>query len=224
MRPSLLLLLAGSALLGACATAPAPGTGPVNPLARTPLEQYPATFAQGVDEILLAPSGALSASQAAALGELVMRWREDGEAGPITVSAAASGPAHDTAAAAAQALVSFGVPTAAVQVADVPPAGPAAEPVRVGFARLEAVVADCSTRWSNLTATRNNGVHAGFGCAVSSNFAAQVANPRDLIQPRGGAPADGERRADVMSKYRQGQATASQRSQDERGTVSNSVQ
>lgn len=224
MRPSILLLLTGSAVLAACASPPSVENGPVNPLARTPVEQYPATFVQGADEILLAPSGSLSANQAAALGELVMRWREDGEAGPITVTSAPSGPAHDTAAAAAQALISYGVPSLAVQVAAAPPIGPAAEPVRVSFARLEAVIPDCSTRWGNLTATKDNTVHAGFGCAVSSNFAAQVANPRDLLQPRNGAPADGDRRADVVDKYRKGQPTATQRSPDERGVVSNSIQ
>lgn len=225
MRPSLLLLLAGSALLAACASnPPLAENGPIDPAPLTPLGQYPAALVEGRDEILLAPSGGLSSNQSAALGELVMRWREDGEAGPILVTGSASGPAHDTAAAAAEALLGYGVPSTAVQVAAAPPVGSGADPVRVAFARLQVVTPDCSTRWGNLTATKNNTVSEGFGCAVSSNFAAQIANPRDLLQPRAGGTTDGDRRADVVDKYRKGQSTASTRGPDERGVVSNSVQ
>jgi pilus assembly protein CpaD len=224
-------LLAGSALLAACASLPgghdpaAAIEGPTNPLALTPTEQYSAGFAEGADEILLASTGGLSANQSAALGELVMRWREDGGSGPIVVTAAGARAASATAAAAAEALRAYGVPPGSVQRADAAPTADAAPvPVRVGFATLTAVLPDCSTRWGSLTHTSSNQPHSGFGCAVSSNIAAMVANPRDLIQPRAAAPADGDRRADVIDKYRKGVSTASARGADERGTLSNAVQ
>ena len=223
-RSSLLALLAASALTSACASTPEePAFGPTNPLAVTPTEQYSATLVDGADEILLASTGGLSPNQADALGALVMRWREDGEAGPIVV-AAAPGAAAGTAKAAADALVGYGVPSSAIRLDEVPPQGPAVEPVRVGFARLEAVVPDCSTRWGEPTRTRDNTVTTGFGCAITSNMAAQLANPRDLLQARAGTAADGDRRADVLGKYRKGQPTETQRSQGERGVVSNAIQ
>ena len=230
MRPSTIALLAGCALLSACASVPgardpaAAFEGPTNPLARTPTEQYSAGLADAADEIQLASTGGLSQNQAAALGELVMRWREDGATGPIVVTAAAAGPASGTADAVSEALRAYGVPPASVQRAQAAPADAAPAPVRVGFATLTAVLPDCSTRWGSLTHTSSNEPHAGFGCAVSSNIAAMVANPRDLVQPRGAAAADGDRRADVIDKYRKGQPTASQRGADERGTLSTAVQ
>lgn len=228
VRPSLIALLAGSAVLAGCASLPGGGAEPqpANPLARTPTEQYSApALADGADEILLASTGSLSPSQAAALGELAMRWRDDGGTGPIVVDAASTGPAAGTAAAAAQALTGYGVPASSIRQAHRDPSPEAATaPVRVGFATLVAVLPDCSTQWGELTHTRENKPAAGFGCAVSSNMAAMIANPRDLVQPRAGAPADGDRRADVIDKYRKGQPTGAQRSPDERGVVSNSIQ
>jgi pilus assembly protein CpaD len=163
----------------------------------------------------------VSPTQAAALGELVMRWRESGE-DAIAVQGADAGPSRDTALAAVELLKAYG----AQARADLQPAGAAAAPapVRVSFARLEAVIPDCASRWGELTRTKENQPHAAFGCAVTANMAAQMANPGDLARPRGETPADGDRRADVMDKYRKGQPTATQRSPDERGVVSNAVQ
>ncbi len=47
-----------------------------------------------------------------------------------------------------------------------------------------------------------------LGCAIQRNLAAQVADPADLMQPRGETPAYAMRRTTVVEKYRQGQATA----------------
>jgi pilus assembly protein CpaD len=43
-----------------------------------------------------------------------------------------------------------------------------------------------------------------FGCASQQNLAAQIANPSDLVGPRGMSPIDAEERAQVISVYRQG--------------------
>ena len=219
-RTVLLALLGGSGLLSACAT-PDMGPQPTNPLALTPTEQYSVELVPATDEILLAPHGALSPGQTAALGEMVMRWREGGE-DAIVVEGPAAGPANGTALAAAEMIKAYGAP--AVLRLGGPSADAAPAPVRVSFARVEAVIPDCSNRWGELTRTRENKPHAGFGCAVTANMGAMVANPRDLLQPRGETPADGDRRADVMAKYRRGEATAAVRGEGERGVVSNAVQ
>lgn len=227
MNTRLIQLLAAAlpagALLAACASAP-PAAVP-NPQALTPTEQYAVQVEPVVDEILLAPHGHLSAAQAGALGELVMRWRELGD-GPITVQSAAAGPAQDTGAAVVQALQGLGVPAAAVQLsqaAAVDPAAPA-QPVRVGFGRLAAVGPHCASQWGELTRTRENLPYAAFGCATTANFAAQIADPRDLTRPRASGAADGDRRAEVLGKYRKGEPTGVQRNDDERGVVSRKIQ
>jgi pilus assembly protein CpaD len=47
-----------------------------------------------------------------------------------------------------------------------------------------------------------------FGCSTQHNFAAVVADPRDLIEPRTSDPVDSLRRSTVIEKYRAGLATA----------------
>jgi len=59
-----------------------------------------------------------------------------------------------------------------------------------------------------------------FGCAVQHNIAAQVADPRDLAQSRGLGPSDTTRRMQLLSKYEQGQSTATVKSKDQSGAVS----
>jgi pilus assembly protein CpaD len=45
-----------------------------------------------------------------------------------------------------------------------------------------------------------------LGCASQRNLAAMVANPSDLVQPRGETPAYAMRRTTVIEKYREGQS------------------
>ncbi len=216
------LLAAAAAALAACATRESPPEAH-QIAALTPTEQFAPEVAPTVDEILLASHGRLSPNQTAALGELVMRWREVGE-GAIVVQAPKSGPGRDTGHAAAATLQGFGVPAGAIQLTAFETAPDAPPPaVSVGFGRLAAVIPQCANRWGDVTATRENLPTVNFGCAVTANIAAQVANPRDLVQARGSAPADGYRRADVLEKYRKGESTASQRSPDERGVVSQTI-
>lgn len=189
----------------------------------TPTEQFSIEVASVPDEILLAPHGALSSNQSAALGELASRWRETGGS-PIVVEASA-GAGGGTAQAAVQALQAYGVPAESVQVK---PAGEgdasAPAPVRVGFTRLAAIGPNCAGMWDELTNTGRNLTHSSFGCATTANMAAMIADPRDLTRPRDVAASDGDRRANVLGKYRKGQSTASERGDDERGAVSRSIQ
>ena len=206
--------LAACALAAGCATPPSSGL-----VALTPTEQFAVEVRSVTDEIQLAPHGGLSPAQEAALADLAERWRDAGE-GPIVVHAGSGRAAH-TGHAAAHALQAAGVPAGFVQVAqmDAPHDAPPA-PVRVGYSRLVAVGPQCANAWSDLTRTAGNEPHAGFGCAVTANMAAQTANPRDLVSPRPSYPADAVRRATVMDKYRKGEPTGTERSKDERGDVS----
>ena len=208
--------LAACALIAGCA---APRLGSPELAALTPSEQFAIEVRSVPDEILLAPHGGLSPAQQAALADLAERWRDAGE-GPIVVHTGPGRAAH-TGEAAAHALQEAGVPAGFVQLAhmEAPHDAPAV-PVRVGYSRLVAVGPQCANMWGDLTRTAANRPQAGFGCAVTANMAAQIANPRDLVSPRPSYPADAVRRATVMDKYRKGQPTNSERSGDERGDVS----
>ena len=87
-------------------------------------------------------------------------------------------------------------------VSDVPP-------LLLSFNGMVAEVAPCG-RWpEDLGDTSENRNYQNFGCATQSNLAAQIADPRDLLGPRGESEIDAERRSVVIENYRLGRATAS---------------
>jgi pilus assembly protein CpaD len=55
-----------------------------------------------------------------------------------------------------------------------------------------------------------------FGCAAQKNLAAMVANPADLLGPRGETARAGGRRDVVWDKYKKGESSTAQKAQDEK--------
>lgn len=218
-----LALATAAALLGACAEGYAPSVGPP---VRTALDQYPLQAAPAPNEIALAPhASGLSQDQHNALSEFAQRWRAAGE-GPVVVRAPeGAGPvAGDMARRAADRLIYLGVPRSSIQMTSYPVQGPGPAPVILGFQGLVAAVADCAQLWPNLTSTANNDVSSRFGCVEHANLAVMIADPRDIDQPRVMDPSDASRRAEVMTKYRKGSKTSSERDDQAKGTVSSSIQ
>jgi pilus assembly protein CpaD len=78
--------------------------------------------------------------------------------------------------------------------------------------------------WGDMTRTFNNGAYANLGCAVTSNMAAQVANPADLLGARDMDPADPARRATVFDKYRKGEVTSTAKDSQASGAVSQAIE
>lgn len=81
-------------------------------------------------------------------------------------------------------------------------------PIRLSYVAITAMTGQCG-QWpedlsDNTFANKN---WYNFGCASQSNLAAQVANPMDLVGPRGMSPIDAERRAVVIDTYRNGKNT-----------------
>ncbi len=214
------------ALLSACAGSSA---GPETAAApRTDSEQWEdrVHVVSHPDEVLLAlHAEGLSAAQNQALDGLLGRWLA-AEAREILISAPTGGPngeiAGRMAVAARQRLVAMGAPSASVRVMGYNAAGAPNAPLKVGFLRYTAEVPQCGG-WENVTATRNNTAYDNFGCAVTANIAAQVANPEDLLGPRPEGPIDSGRRATVLDKYRKGEVTASAKDEQSNGVVSKAV-
>jgi len=92
--------------------------------------------------------------------------------------------------------------------------------VEIGFISYSAHADECGDWSKNLGDTASNLPSANFGCAVQKNVAAQVADPRDLIEMRAGEPADATRRAVVLDNYEKGKVTAAEKSKDQSGAVS----
>lgn len=219
-----LILVAG---LSACASAPPPREGAViDP--RTPLDQYRAQVVPQADQVRLAiHAQGISGPQADALASLVQAWRTN-DGGPIRlqspVGAADSAAAYRMGESVGAFLVSQGVPYSDIQVAGYDAAGQASAPMVVGYERYVAQVPRCGQAWDNLTSTSANAASANFGCSVSANFAAQLANPGDLARPRDMDPADAARRAEVLTRYRIGEPTATKADEQAKGALSQAVQ
>lgn len=229
MTHSALRILAAitlSAGLAACATKPAPDA--VSD-ARTPTEQFVAEVVAQPEEIRLAVHAqGLSANQAGALGAFVDVWR-DAEGGPIRIQApSGAGPdsaaTYRTADGARARLVAEGVPEHLIELTGYDAAGAADAPIVVGYLRHQVSLPSCGQTWTNLARSASNQVQPNFGCAVTANMAAQIANPADLAGPRSMDPADAGRRETVLEKYRKGDVTSAKVDEKASGAVSRAVQ
>jgi pilus assembly protein CpaD len=145
----------------------------------------------------------------------LQQYRAAGE-GIIAVQGpqGAAGQVADLAALA-------GVPRSAIAMAG---GGAAAGMVRVSYVRSVAKVEPCNRNWShNLAANLENTPYPALGCALQTNFAAQVADPRDIDGPRAMDPASAGRRDVVLDKYRKGEITAATPAEGTSGKVSGAV-
>jgi pilus assembly protein CpaD len=209
-----------------CACAHGAAQMAADPPAITPTEQFAAKVAPGEDQILLAPHReGLSDRQAAALDELAARWREAG-GGPITIGRLDGGPADDERMieAISSRLVRHGVEAdeihLATYAADAQPGGA----IAVSFVRDFALTPKCGQDWKSFTRSAENQPNSNFGCAVTADIAAMVADPDDLASPRPMDPADAQRRQVVFGKYRAGDITSAAKDDKASGAVSNAVQ
>lgn len=211
IRTATVLALAAAAL-GACqTTAAGDGPRPLTPTSRYSLEARPA-----MQEIALAPrADGLSQAQHTALGDIARR--SAGQVVVVRAPAGGDGVVNRSAHNARAALEEMGVEVRMGAYDGAPGA-----PILVGFNSYQAVIPQCGN-WTNLTATRDNAGYANFGCAVTANMAAQIANPADIVSPQQMDPTDAARRSTVIGKYRAGEITSAQSNDDSSGAISRVV-
>lgn len=217
---SVLAVLAVAALTSACTTPGPSTTAPRNALSGYVLEVEP-----GVDRIALAVHDeGLSANQRAALAALAGRFGQS-QAEVIRIEAPAGNDpaATQVAWAMRDALSGMGVPAERVLVMayDAPSVR---APVLAGFEIFKARIPDCAQERRALGVDPSNQPSAGFGCAVTANLAAQIANPRDIIRPSDLQAADEGRRAKVFEAYRAGTPTAAPQEAMVDGRISRAVE
>lgn len=223
-RASLIGLIALASLaLSACGTPRGPDAAMLH---TTPLDAHPITVSPVSERLeLRAPLAAssLANDDRAALEQFIAAYHETGH-GPIVVSLPSGGANAQAAvqvATEARARI-FAAGVGWDQIAGGAFEAPAAAepPIVLTFQRFEAKAAPCKPMSDyNLTRTSSNLAYGRFGCAQAANLAVMLADPADLNGPRPQAPADAGRRDVVLGKYRQGQPTAAERAEDERGSV-----
>lgn len=219
-----ILAIAALASLSACASTKAPDRLVE---ARTPTEHYPITAKASQQEVRLAVHAqGLSGTQADALAQFAQDWSDAG-GGTITLRAPTGGPdagaAFRTVEGARSFLIDQGVPADRLVVAGYDAKGAPGGVLHVSYEAYRAVVPSCGKAWVNIAHSMTNEVQPNFGCAVSANMAAQIANPADLVRPEHSTPADAARRTVVLDKYRKGQITASEKDDQAKGVVSDAI-
>lgn len=130
------------------------------------------------------------------------------QSGTITVMIPSGSPNEQAARAVSNgiidAIVSTGVSRSRVSMAryDASQHGTSA-PVRLSYRAVKASVTGCGQWTDDLAAkTSENGNYHNFGCATQNNLAAQIANPADLLGPRGMTAPDAVRRGNIIDTYR----------------------
>ena len=204
MRSKLLLLTVGTATLAACNTAgqdmPARGLASVN---------VPVVTSADYVFDAAAPGGSLAPGE----GERLNAWFAGlglGYGDSVYVDGAYSGGATAQVAQVAGRyglLVQPGAPVTAGLVAP--------GTVRVVVSRRRAEVPGCPNWDRPSEPDFNNRSTSNYGCAVNVNFAAQVANPEDLIHGREGlGVSDAATAAKALQMYRTAPPTGTQGLQD----------
>ena len=210
-----------AAAAAACASVPSPSAE--SPRAGlTSTEQFAARVDSHQDQILLAPHAeGLSSAQAKALNELVARWRDTG-GGPIVIQSPShgGGEAYRSAQAIQSELVGLGVRDGLIKVVGYDASTAEGAPMVVSFASYEAAGPRCGQAWDSFTKSASNRPNSNFGCAITANIAAMVANPADLAGPRAADSADAQRREAVLAKYRAGAVTSATKDDQANGSVS----
>jgi pilus assembly protein CpaD len=154
--------------------------------------------------------GRLDGRTLANLRAFVERYRAFGSGEIVILTPAAERPDAAAVGAVRQALAGAGAAKVGLSTYPAGPGGRAA-PIRVAFMGLEAKVATPCGNWPEDLASGSslegwqNEPYANFGCAYQTVLAAQVDDPRDLIQPQALGPSDPLMRMRAIDAVRKGQ-------------------
>ena len=188
MRTPTLLLPLLTGLLGGCAV---PQTPPPMPTAQVPAVR---AIGNAVPFAIDPRSGAIAAEERARVVRTVAGLGRD-----TTPHVAVTGPmlAAPARAAVASLLGEAGVPPENVTFAPDQTGAPALQ-----VTTYVALAPDCQA-WSDIySGWYQNSPTEALGCSNQRNLALMLADPRDLIQGRETVPADGQRMAGAVQRYR----------------------
>src|SRR5579863_4675649 len=198
---------------GSCA---APDNQPS--MTQDPALNHPITVEPSYRSLKIANSESISREDADKLSAFAADYLTRGN-GSITIAAPSGPDAPKVIEAVGEMLAGLGIPKTHILVGQQDQTDSDGK-VDLGYVRYEAHTAPCGDWSQNVADTADNLPMPNWGCATSQNIAAQVADPRDLIQPRGTAMSDATRRMQVLNKYEQGQVTSAQKTTAQSAAVS----
>lgn len=154
--------------------------------------------------------GSLTPMQRAELLAFAQSWQQDATGGVIVDMP--TGTSNERSAADAlpeieSILAATGVPRQSMAVRNYRAAANTLATVRVSYPQIVAQAGPCGVWPKDIGPSLNrdyfeNQPAWNFGCASQRNLAAMVADPSDLVQPRGETPTYTMRREAVMEQYR----------------------
>lgn len=179
-------------------------------------DRHPVTLSDAPQVLDVFPStlhGRIDPKTQGRVDEFVARYRELGH-GQVTMLTPVGSPAAAATATEAgavrRALASAGL-SGNIMMGNYPVTDPTlAAPIRLSFQSIKAKVPDRCGQWPRDLASGStvdgwqNESYWNFGCASQSTLSAQVADPRDLANPRGASTSDIEIRMRSINKMRQG--------------------
>jgi pilus assembly protein CpaD len=198
--------LAALLLAGSCASPMNDGTGFVT----DPEQNHPIAVEPAYHTIRLpysASDAGLMPDDAARFSIFVADYMSGGN-GAISITAPPGVSANAAIGYFGERLAQFGVPRDRILVGTRAQADDGK--IEIGFVAYKAHVENCTPGgdWSKDWAdTADNQPPPNYGCAVQHNIAAQVADPRDLVEPRTMDASDAVRRNTVMGHYEKGEVT-----------------
>jgi pilus assembly protein CpaD len=218
-------LLVGSALLlglGACSTAPKNPWGLPGSKHKIAVTQLPEMLNVALSERM----DGLTELQKRTLRGYAAAYLDHGY-GPLAISRPLGTPISASARRAAQQTQSIlhqaGVDWSVIVVGKYQATGLSKAPLVLSFTRYVAKAEGCSEQWRNLATHPGNNESDNFGCSLAANTAAMIANPYDLVRPATVDPASTQRRQTIMEKYIAGQPTGTERTADEKGSISDAA-
>jgi pilus assembly protein CpaD len=169
-------------------------------------------------------SGGLTPHQRAELMAFAARSRASDAGNSKVIIGAPSGGTNEVAAMRAvheirQLLNDNGIAETAIAVEVYSREGDPQPPIRVSFMRYIAEGPQCGDWSTNLARDPQNMPYPNLGCTMQHNLAAMIANPADLLGPRGETGRSGERRDVTWDKYVKGDTTGADKSDDEKVEV-----
>ena len=219
----------GVAAVSACAGS-APTSVPTAYLEGTALDRNAIRVAKRTEflEIGIDPAASeLSVREKAQIRTFVSSYREVGH-GPLILSlpvSSANPQLAISAVAEARAIAwENGVSYEEIEGTHHGADSLVAEPLILAYQRYDAIAPEChSLATIDVSDVSSNNEMPTLGCAVRTNLAAMIADPADLLGQRPLDEADPLRRSVILEKFRAGEVTGAERSDDESGNVSSAV-
>ncbi len=194
-------------------------------------QRHPITLHQGqhkVEVFLGRYRGGLNPGQRADVLAFAQGWRHEGTGGIVVDVPSNRRMARAAADSLRQIYSIFAasrIPREAVHVRHYRAESTALASIKLDYSKLVASAGPCGQWPHDLgpgggATYQKNHPYWNFGCAMQHNIAVMVANPADLVQPRGTTPPYEGRRTVAIGKYSKGSDPSGQYSDYEKAKIS----